>query len=290
MAGTTASATLDGYYNRPSDDLWWAIFTRDNPNVDYQQSQVRVSQMVVNDDGDVKRNTKGKLVAIPGMGREGEEWLTWNRPKMEDLFKNKQVWVLPNQQKTIGEVINDFNQIWKFQLSPRDFYDQNIEIVDLPMRLDIQMRPTCLCFQGVLTIWIGNPKVHIGEVITNRDLSGLEYPTDQNEKGQAPFYVFERNFTFAGQTLQEKFGYDDIIDVDQAEILNDLWEDVWVQQNATVDFNLEGARVLYNGTTDKCPSPCNTSYSHVLLVEVDEVLCKNYLGHLILHYNILQAP
>lgn len=283
----TASATLDGYYNRPTDDLWWAIFTRDNPNVDYQQNQVRVSQLLVNDDGDVKRNTKGKLVAIPGMGREGEEWLTWNRPVMENLFKNKEVWVVPNNQKTLGEIVNDFNLLWKFQISPRDFYDQNIELVDLPAKFEIQMRPTCLCFQGTLTINVGNPKVHIGEVIVNRDLAGLQYPTDQSVKGQAPFYAFERNFTFAGQMLQEKFGYDDILSADQLDILNDLWEDVWVLENATVDFNLEGARVVYNGETATSPSPCNTDYANVLLIEVSDVLCKNYAGHLILHYDVL---
>lgn len=291
MAGTNASATLDGYYNRPSAELWWAIFTRDNPDVDYQQNQVRVSQMLVNDDGDIKRNTKGKLVAIPGMGREGEDWLTWNRPKMEDLFKDKQVWVTPNQQKTVGEVVADFNKIWKFQLSPVDFYDQNIEIADLPMRLDVQMRPTCLCFQGVLTIWIGTPKIHIGEVIVNRDLSGVEYPTGQFEKAQAPFYVFERNFTFAGQTLHDKFGYDDLIYNDQTDILNDLWEDHWVCDNTSIqDYNLSGARVVYNGSTASCPSPCNTDYSNVLLIQLNKVSCKNYAGNLILHYNLLATP
>lgn len=290
MAGTTTNAAIDGYYNRPSDDLWWAIFTRDNPNVDYQQNQVRVSQMLVNDDGDKKRNTKGKLVAIPGMGREGEDWLTWNRPFMEELFKNKEVWILPNGQKTVDEVVADFNKIWKFQLSPRDYYDRNIEIIDLPMTLEVQMRPTCLCYQGTLTIHIGTPKVHIGEVIINRDLSGLQYPTDQNVKGQAPFYVFERDFTFAGEELKEAFGYDDIISSDQLEILNYLWEDVWVAEDGTVDYNMKEARVVYNGDTANCPSPCNQSFSNVLLIEVSDVLCKNYAGHLILHYNILEAP
>lgn len=188
MASTNPAP--NGYYNRPSDDLWWDIFTRDNPKVDYQQNQVRVSQMLPNDDGDVKRNTKGKLVAIPGMGREGEEWLTWNRPLMEDLFKNKEVWIPANNQHTLAELITYFNAIWKFQLSPRDFYDQNIEIVSVPSIFKVQIRPTCLCYQGTLTIHVGDPNVHIGEVITNRDLSGLQYPTDQNVKAQGPFLVF----------------------------------------------------------------------------------------------------
>ena len=201
----------NGYYNRPSDELWWAIFTRDNPNVDYQQNQVRVSQMVPNDNGDLKRNTSGKLVAIPGMGREGEEWLTWNRPLMEDLFKGKEVFVTPKNQQTLGELIRDFNDKFKFQLSERDFYDENIEIVDIPSQFQVRMRPTCLCFQGTLTITVGNPKVHIGELIVNRDLAGLEYPTKQTKKGQAPFYVFERNFTYLRLALNAMFGYDDII-------------------------------------------------------------------------------
>lgn len=288
MASTNPAP--NGYYNRPSDDLWWAIFTRDNPRIDYQQNQVRVSQMLPNDSGDVKRNTKGKLVAIPGMGREGEEWLTWNRPYMEELFKDKEVWIPPNNQHTLSELIDTFNQIWKFQLSARDFYDQNIEITTLPATFQVVMRPTCLCFQGTLTLHVGNPKVHIGEVIINRDLAGLQYPTDQRVKAQGPLMVFERNFTFAGQTLKEKFGYDDLISADQLDILNDLFEQQWTMSNATSDWNLQGATVVYNGPAIDSPSPCNTDYENVLLIQLDDVLCGNVAGHLNLHYNVIKVP
>lgn len=277
----------NGYYNRPSDELWWAIFTRDNPNVDYQQNQVRVSQMVPNDNGDLKRNTAGKLVAIPGMGREGEEWLTWNRPLMEDLFKGKEVFVTPKNQQTLGELIRDFNDKFKFQLSERDFYDENIEIVDIPSQFQVRMRPTCLCFQGTLTITVGNPKVHIGELIVNRDLAGLEYPTKQTKKGQAPFYVFERNFTFLGRALNSMFGYDDIISQDQFNILRDVFEDAWVYNDAPNPFNMKGARVVYNGTTAGSPAPCNASYERVILIQLSDPLCSNFAGHLTMHYNVL---
>ncbi|WNT47108.1 virion structural protein [Salmonella phage SPLA10] len=280
---------LDGYYNRPSDDLWWAIFKRDNPRVDYEQNQVRVSQMVENPDNDPKRNTRGKLVAIPGMGREGEDWLTWNRPFMEDLFKGKDVWVQPKGQTTISEVVEQFNQIWKFQLSPRDYYDQNIEVLHTPMEVKVQMRDTCLCFQGVLTINIGNPHVHIGEVIINRDLSGVEYPTKQSKKMQGPFYVWDRDFTFAGSQLRDEFGYDDIISADQFDILADLFPEEWQMVNQTADWNMQEARVVYNGKTADCPAPCNQKYQRVLLIEMSEVLSGNIAGHINLHYDVLDG-
>lgn len=285
MASTNPAP--NGYYNRPSDDLWWAIFTRDNPKVDYQQNQVRVSQMLVNDNGDTRRNTSGKLIAIPGMGREGEDWLTWNRPFMEVLFKDKEVWVPPNQQRTLGELVEDFNRIWKFQLSPRDFYDQNIEITQFPSTYEIQIRPTCLCFQGVLTIHVGNPDVHIGEVIINHDLSGLDYPTLQSKKSQGPFHVFERDFTFAGSKLKSEFNYDDLISADQFDYLKDLFEQVWVYQATTANWNLKGAKVIYNGTTAAAPGPVNTDRTNVLMVLLDPVLNSNVAGHLSLHYDVL---
>lgn len=277
----------NGYYNKPSDDLWWEIFTRDNPKVDYEQNQVRVSQMTANDGPDKSRNTKGKIVAIPGMGREGEEWLTWNRPFMEAIFKNRKVYVSPKNQQTLGELLADFNKKFLFQLSSRDIYDENIEITQVPMDFAIRIRPTCLCYQGTLTITVGDPKAHIGELIVNRDLSGLEYPTKQSTKGQAPFYVFERNFTFIGPTLQRAFGYDDIISQDQSWILRDLFVDTWVYSNEAADFNLKGARVVYNGPTAQSPGPCNTSYQNVLLIELSDALCLNFAGHLNLHYNVV---
>lgn len=161
---------------------------------------------------------------------------------MEELFKNKRGGS-SNGQKTVDEVVADFNKIWKFQLSPRDYYDRNIEIIDLPMTL-VQMRPTCLCYQGTLTIHIGTPKVHIGEVIINRDLSGLQYPTDQNVKGQAPFYVFSNATLLSLVRSSKLFGYDDIISSDQLEILNYLWEDVWVAEDGTVGYNMKSAGCL----------------------------------------------
>lgn len=281
---------LDGYYNRQSDDLWWAIFIRDNPRVDYEQNQVRVSQMIVNDDPtDKKRNTKGKLVAIPGRGREGEEWLTWNRPFMEELFLGKEVWIIPRGQTSVSEVMDDFNKIWKFQLTPRDYYDQSIEVISTPMTIQVQIRPTCLCFQGVLTIHIGVPDEHIGEMIVNRDLSGLDYPTHQRKKGQAPFYVWDRDFTFMGPVLRDQFGYDDIVSADQYELLEDILPHDWIMVERTEDWNLQGARVVYNGPTDKSPAPCDQSFENVMLLELDPVFCNNYFGHVNFHYNVLNG-
>lgn len=279
--------TLDGYYNRPTSEIWWDMFLRANPKVDFTYDQVRIKDMVANDDGDPTRNTMGILAAIEGMGREGEtEWLRWDRPLMENIFKNRTVYIPPSNYQTVEQVMNTFNNVFKFQLSPADYYDRNITVFDIPAVINVQMRETCPCFQGVLTLTIDNPRVNIGELVQNRDLSGLFYPTNQKTKGQGPFYVFERNFSFVSEILQNHFAYDDVISDETYLILVDLFPDEWVLSDTAVPFNLKGARTVYNGPVSASPVPVNLSYSHVFVLKLDDVLCRNFAGTLILHYNV----
>lgn len=61
----------------------------------------------------------------------------------------------------------------------------------------------------------------------------------------------------------------------------------WVFKDSLTDFNLYGAKVVYNGLTELCNESCNKDlYSNVAIIELNEQYCGNVSTHLVLHYNV----
>lgn len=278
----------DGYYNKSTYELVWDLIIEANPRIDYTKDQVRISQMEENIGADRRPdlNTYGKLVAIPGLGREGEQWFEWNRPFMNEIFADIDVFVPPKKQQRVSDLLPDFNAMYGFKLAAGDIYDFNIEILDTPKKYTIQIRETCPAFQGTLDIWLGLPYAPIQELITNPDLDGLEYPTKQSVRIQGPLYLYGRDFTYCRRLLESEFGYDSFVTEYQAGKLADQIFDPWVYSDTPSPFNWKGARVVYNGTTADCPAPCNQQlYASVLMIEVDTQYNTNVAGHVNFHYD-----
>lgn len=61
----------------------------------------------------------------------------------------------------------------------------------------------------------------------------------------------------------------------------------WVSSAAPADYNLCGAKVLWNGPIQPDhPKPYNTRLDRVLIFELSEELCSNYYGKGIIYYNL----
>ena len=61
----------------------------------------------------------------------------------------------------------------------------------------------------------------------------------------------------------------------------------WVFEDTLTDFNLYGAKVIYNGLTEVCTEPCNKElYTNVAIIELNEEYCGNVSTNLVLHYNV----
>ncbi|UQT03127.1 hypothetical protein TOTORO_02640 [Serratia phage vB_SmaS-Totoro] len=273
------------YYNKPTNRLVFDLIKEANPDADFSEDQVRLTNFTQNTNGDPLRNTAGILKAIAGMGREGQEELTWNRPALNEIFKEISVYVSPNGKFKKSDLLKEINSNYNFQLDAGDIYDGVLNLSTLPTKTMIIVRPTCPAFTGQLEVTIGDPKVALETVIRNHDLDGLQYPTNQSEKIQGPLYLYANDYTFDVEGLQ-KFGYGDPIEGELLDSLNRKSPDTWVLKPTPAPWNANGADVWFNGPTASAPVYVNTAYQRCLVIHLDSDYCSNVAGHLILHYNM----
>lgn len=278
-------ATANGYYNKPTYDLVFDLIKEANPESDFTQDQVRVTNITQNTNGDALRNSTGKLVAIPGMGREGEVTMTWNRPDIAEIFSDVDVYVPSTGLFKKSDLLATINLNFGFQLATEDIYDEVLNLSTIPTVTQLRIRPTCPAFTGILVVNIGDPKKAIDTVIRNTDLDGLAYPTNQSVKIQGPLYLYAQDYTYDAENMQ-KFGYGDLIEGELLKILNRKSPDQWINTPTAATWNMAGATVWYNGLTSEAPVYVNANYSRCVVIHLDSTLCTNVAGHLILHYNL----
>lgn len=91
----------------------------------------------------------------------------------------------------------------------------------------------------------------------------------------------------ADQVFDEDLGDAPVVWMSRVYGLSDGVDVAWVQQTEPANYNLFGAKVLYNGVlTDDYPKPYNTRLDRVLIVELSEEHCLNYYGKGIIFYNL----
>lgn len=275
----------NGYYDNPTSTLVYQLIKEANSEMDFTEDQVRITSIATNTVSDPLRNTQGTLMAIPGMGREGDVDLTWNRPDIGEIFSNISVYVSPTNKLKKSDCLAEINTNFGFQLIVDDIYDEIINLSTLPTTIAIKIRPTCPAFTGQLPVTLGDPKKALDTVIRSTDLSGLNYPTNQSVKIQGPLYLYAYDYSYDATNMQS-FGYGDPIEGDLLSTLNRKSPDQWVNTTTAGAWNMSGATVWYNGVTTSAPDYVNTNYDRCVIIHLDDTMCTNVAGHLILHYNM----
>lgn len=275
----------NGYYNKPTNTLVFDLIKEANPDSDFTEDQVRLTSFTTNTNGDTTRNTAGKLVAILGMGREGEIALTWNRPDVAEIFRDVDVYVSVTDKFKKSDLLAEINLNFGFQLAAEDIYDEVLNLSIVPVQSVLRIRPNCPAFTGQLVVNIGDPKKAIDTVIRNTDLDGLAYPTNQSVKIQGPLYLYAMDYSYDPDGMQ-KFGYGDLIEGELLSTLNRKSPDQWQNVSTPATWNMAGATVWYNGLTSAAPVYVNSGYERCVVIHIDADLCTNVAGHLILHYNL----
>lgn len=276
------------YYDDKSWSLIFNLIKSANPDINFTKEQVRLTELAVNDgpDKDVN-NTKGVLVGIPEMGREGSFPLTWNRPDIGQIFSNiPTVYIAPNGQKKKSDLLVTLNALYNFQLQASDIYDSVLNMAIIPQQVTLPIRENNPAFTGTLTVTVGDPQLQLESVLRNSALAGLEYPTGQAVKIQGPYYLYGFDFTYAKDQLTADFTYGAEITGALLEAFNQKAPDEWVNLDSAQDFNMRGSKVAYNGLTGGAPVYCNRDlYTHCVVITLDDDMCANVSKHVILHYN-----
>lgn len=68
-----------------------------------------------------------------------------------------------------------------------------------------------------------------------------------------------------------------------ADILHRITKDDWVSNEETQSFNIQGAKVIYNGLSSEYPGIGPLTHSHLLILELSK-LCDNLQGHIHIAY------
>lgn len=276
------------YYNDESWPLIFALIQAANPDINFTKDQVKLTEFEPNDGTDsAVNNTKGVLVGIPEMGREGSFPLTWNRPDIGQIFSDiPVVWLPPAGQKKKSDLLTSLNSLYNFQLRASDIYDSILNLAIIPQEITLTIRDNNPAFTGSLKVTVGDPRVQLESILRNSSLAGLQYPTGQAVKIQGPLYLYGYDFTYAKEELNQDFTYGKEISGDLLDAFNQKTPDEWVNQDSAADFNMRGSKISYNGVTSACPVYCNQDlYTHCVVISLDDDMCANVSKHVILHYN-----
>lgn len=279
--------TADGYYNLSTWQLFFRQLKLDNPNINFTADEVKLINITPYITSDTEVNTKSTLIGVPEYGREGTWELTHNRPDIGVIFAEVEVWVEPKGQLMKSDLLPDINARFGFQLTAGDIYDGYLNPQLVPYSVDVTIRETNPAFTGKLTVNIGRRKLQLETVMTNHQLAGINYPTMQTVKIQGPLFLYGYDFSYAHDELQALFPQGQEIIGETLDSFNRKVEIPWVNDVTPQDWNMRGSLVTYNGLISGAPVPANgTWYTHCVVISLDDNMCDNVAGYLVLHYNL----
>lgn len=137
-------------------------------------------------------------------------------------------------------------------------------------------------WRGVVTIQIIQV-VSLESIIPNNILDGLVYPDHQSVAiGQASVYSYDLDATSLSAWIpQLRSGTADMAAF--AKDLSSIVPELWVSELNVVPYNLQQSSFAFYGPTASNPGT-NPNYTNVLGLNLS-VLCSNFLGTLLLHFN-----
>lgn len=186
---------------------------------------------------------------------------------------------------SIHDLIPYLNDYYGLQLTKADIQDGNLNLVDGSGSAVIQAHPDSLGWIGSFTVTIVPGDAKLSEWVLDTDLAGIQYPSGQTEKGQAPVYSYGYDASKYWPMLSELV-VNDPDGVAPTQVIVDMLVELtghgWQLQEVG-DYSLLGAKIMYNGPNDIL-KPTNSRYSYILEIQLSAA-CANLSGMLRFHYD-----
>lgn len=157
--------------------------------------------------------------------------------------------------------------------------------------------------------WLGSVTLNLVKgddlvdyAVTDLSLSGIDYPTGQSAKGQAPLVAYPYDFTSskdfittltANTVLAAGTGTNGAqLATILSNAINNAYH-VWTANAAATNRNVYNAKVVYNGLNSS-QFASNQSYKYVMMVQLSDgtgnngvvgTSCTDFVGLLYFHYN-----
>lgn len=184
---------------------------------------------------------------------------------------------------SIHDLVPYLNDYYGFNITPADILDGPLELNNGSGTALIKANPRSQGWRGEFTVTIAPGDAKLEQWLTDTDLSGVEYPSGQSEKGQGEVYSYRYDCSEHWQALRELVVPEGGMLVPQAiaDLLVEITGDDW--GFVPGDYSLVEAMITYNGANTS-DLRTNQDYSQVLLIELGAP-CANLAGLLQFHYN-----
>lgn len=184
---------------------------------------------------------------------------------------------------TIHELVPALNDYYGLNITPLDIIDGPLELVNGVGQVVIKANPRSIGWRGEFTVTIAPGDAKLEQWLTDTDLSGIEYPSGQSQKGQAEAYSYRYDASKFWQALRDIEVPEDGMLVPQAvcDMLVELTGDSW--NFVAGDYSLVGALIVSNGA-NSVDKKTNPNYTSVMEIRLGDA-CQNFAGMLNIHYN-----
>ena len=275
-----------------------ALVNRDNAT-NIVEDQVTLGLPLVNPDVGIARDTKITLSAVAGKGFRGAVTVWYNRIDLGILFKNvnANVGLEITEGLTTDALIPLINEKYGTDFEIGDFEAAQPLAVG-GGTVTLTALTDNVAYKGSFEVRYGLEELALDSVVLVTTLTGFNYPNSDITKGQAAIY----SFNLDGSSQPDNFWStaalgpvtaDYVTPFNQAYRVDEDWIfDMSADTNPEgtpippMDYNLAGAVVIYNGTTDAAPAGnlINSVYNNVVLMQLSASKCANFGGVLAVYY------
>lgn len=232
-------------------------------------------------------NTRVKLIPALNSSYQDDAVIEYDRINMQKLFKGITVVVKPAFQKKISDYLPIINEKYDLALTDSDIIDGIIpEGTKAPYRIKIKINPNNPAFYGEFEILVSDSQKSIRNMVDGITFTGIPYPTQDKDSIQGALYHYGEDWSelanlFSGYLTSQ------YIDKKFVEEVNLYTRDNWVYEEKAAKFNYYNSHVLYNGVIEENNEYTRkVGFTHVLVIQLSDVYCKEVSGHLVFHYNV----
>lgn len=251
------------------------------------KDDVTIKDVVYQEEG--LYNTKATLVPVPGKGYTEEVEFEYDRIDIGKLFLGVDVKVNPANQKLVSDYLVAINDRYGLYLDETDIVDGDLSSGVVPFKFKLKIKEGNPAFYGYVDVIVIDKEKSLKPLVNS--INGTRI-NNFITKGYKPNRINATLLTYGNdyseiQRFLVHLSSDDTLTPVTVTELNYYSQTPWVLEDTIAEYNLYGAKVIYNGTTKDCVENCNKDkYSHVAILEIDETHCINVSGYLVLHYNV----
>lgn len=252
--------------------------------------------------------TTGKNTQVRLTGN-GSTWtgavvVNYTRLNLNDLLTLTSNTLKVGPVSTTWDIINYLNFYYGMLLTTADIKKEDIALDGNGAgTVTLHAEDKSFGWVGSVTLNLMKGDDLVDYAVTDLSLSGIDYPTGQSAKGQAPLVAYPYDFTSIKSTLDALTTGTKIVVASNSAVVTALVNGlnaainnasyVWQSVGTATNRNLVEAVVAYNGLNSS-EFASNQSYKYVMILQLSDgsgnngvvgTFCTDFVGKMYFHYN-----